>query len=103
LKLCVSKKKVKDILQRSKSTNIPKKLDWKENAGIIVLGMDNCAYHNSHSYIRDNSTPNFVNTINTYRRFWKQPLNAMLDDESDIFLRDFVDNKQQFRFVANFI
>lgn len=102
MKISVSKKKVKDILQRSKALILPKKLQWKESKGIIVLGMDNCAYYNNHSYIRDNTTPTFVNTINTYRRYWKNAVIATLSEESEVFYKDFAENQQQFRFVANF-
>lgn len=77
--------------------DIPKQLDWKQNGAISVFRMDNCAYYNGTSYTRDGITSSFVNTINTYQRFWNVTITNSMSVEDDTFAKDFIDNKYNFR------
>lgn len=98
LRVSLSYNKTKLLLQESTSITIPRKLGWMPHNTIFVVGADNCAYYNAHTYTRDNSLPLFTNTINWYRRYWDLPFERQMNMEDDTFGNDYIDNKILFRY-----
>lgn len=98
LRLSFSYNKTKALLNQSITISVPKQLGWISHNTIFVVGADNCAYYNAHTYTRDNSLPLFTNTINWYIRYWNSQPQHQMSIEDDTFARDFIDNKESFRY-----
>lgn len=96
LKLVLSIKKTKEIINELKNINIPEKLKWRRSNGVMVMGADNCSYYNGSAYVRENNPSKFLETINYYERFWLNPPTTNLDDEEDL-IQPFSSNREFLR------
>ena len=93
LQLSLSYEKTRQLLFDCVKVSVPKQLGWIDHQTIFVIGADNCAYYNAHTYTQDSTTSLFMNTINWYHRFWKNDFNSMLQMDDDLFSKDYIDNK----------
>lgn len=80
LRLTLSYTKTKQLLAVAQSLSIPPLLGWEGGRTVGMVGADNCAYYNAHTFVRDTNEPLFFNTINWYHRMEDKPIKSTYSD-----------------------